>query len=121
MGRRVPGSVLSYIAVAPTRMYEVSLPGELQVSPEVKQPDPQDEVEDEWPMEAIVMGDGSRDASALAVQKGKVHASGQALWARELVEREHLYWSAECDADAADVRFAWGRAQGSCAGVCGSC
>ncbi len=77
-GREVPGAVLSSSDVPVTPMHEVAVPGERLCSPETVSEDPHRPEGDEWPIEALVMGDGSRNANGCTVEEGVVHASGQA-------------------------------------------
>ncbi len=56
----------------------MAVPGGPQCSPKVGGEGPPGAEGDEWPIEALVMGDGSSNSNGCTVREGQVHASGQA-------------------------------------------
>ncbi len=71
----------------------MAVPGGPQCSPEVDGEGPRGADSDEWPIEALVMGDGSSNANGCAVRDGQVHASGQARSGHENFHA--INWGAE--------------------------
>eukprot|EP00171_Calliarthron_tuberculosum_P018721 IDg18721t1 len=77
--RRIPQDALSSIAVAPTPMHEVASSGSPGIRATESSTSPIVQAANEgWPIEAVLMGDGSKDAEGCCVKRGHVHASGQA-------------------------------------------